>query len=520
MKKYIIILFCFAVSGIILSSCSDFLEENPQTSLSTEQVFADKNNIQAYLDGVYYKWRDTRINRKAFFTLLGTDEIQQGEYQVKTDPTQAGLDKYDGFYEANSTVVAEAWNVRWPAVVLSSEALASLNKMISQASKEDSLELKSYIGQASFYRASVLFELVRYWGEIPIAEIEGTKINLTGRKPMDVVYKVIEDDLKIAGEYLLDRANTKNVRIPTAWAAKAMLAKVYMSAQEESGFRNFGKAKTLLEDIQLRGGFTLVNNYADLWTGEGDVSSEVIYSFSFNNVWPDANELQWYAGSRAVSSDPNCYMGGYDLALPTEYCYKEAGQGGIWESGDVRKEESIRYDFRYNNKSPQAVSGFGEDQLLPHIKKFEDKRIDGIKSFYETGKDLYLIRYSDVLLMLAECMNEEGATPDAVRLVNEKVRARAWGGTLPDAHKWDTNMSQTTFRKEILNERMRELCFEGWRRMDLLRTGNFVDYIKEHNRWAKESATITTNHQRFPIPLVEIKQNENISEADQNPGFN
>jgi hypothetical protein len=503
-------------------ACNDFLEENPQTSLSTEQVFANLDNIQPYLDGIYFKWKNTRVNRKAYFTLLGTDEIQQGEYQVMTDPPQAGLDKYDGFYEANSNVIAETWNVRWPVVVLSSEALYTLRNMEKNASTEDLPQIKSYIAQASFFRASVLFELARYWGEVPMAEIDGPKINLTGRKPLAEVYKLIEEDLLTASssDYSPLKPNKSNLRIPTVWAAKAMLAKVYMSAQEESGYRNLQKAETLLSEIRREGGYSLLPKYADLWTGLADVSKEVIYSFAFNNVWPDTNELQWYAGTRAVSSDPNCYLGGYDLALPTEHCYKDAAAGGIWEPGDLRKNESIRYDFMYNNKSPQAINGFGEDQLFPHIKKFEDKRIDGIQSFYNTGKDLYIIRYSDVLLLLAECLNEEGKTQEALAIVNDEVRQRAWGGTLPDAYRWSSSLSKDEFKVKILDERMRELCFEGWRRMDLLRTNNFVNYIKQHNRWAKASQTIQEYHQRFPIPLVEIKQNEYISESDQNHGFN
>jgi hypothetical protein len=475
------------------------------------------------LDGIYFKWKTTRVNRKAFFTMLGTDEIQQGEYQVKDNAYQGGFDNYNSFYDnPDNPFTAEIWNIRWPVVTLSSEALAILRNREKGATGEDSAQIKSYISQASFYRASVLFELVRYWGEVPVAQIEGTKIILTGRKPLSEVYQLIESDLLTTAseEYSPLKASSSNGRIPTTWAAKAMLAKVYMSAQEESGYRNFGKAKALLQDIKDNGGFRLVSPYANLWTGTHDVSAEIIYKLAFNNIWPDTNELQWYTGSRAVSSDPNCYMGGYDLALPTEYCHKDISSGGIWEPGDTRKEESIRYNFYYNNKSPQAVSGFGEDQLAPHIKKFEDKRIDGIQQFYDTGKDFYIIRYSDVLLLLAECLNEEGQTQEAVKIVNDEVRKRAWGGMLPDAHKWNENMTKDEFKIKIMDERMRELCFENWRRIDLLRTGKFVEYINQRNRWAKASQGPKDYQQRFPVPLVEINQNEFISKEDQNVGFN
>ena len=501
-----------------LSSCNDFLFEDPKTSMSTAQIFADIDNIQPYLNGIYFKYRDTRVNRKGFFLLLGTDEVQQGEYQVRTEAQQSGLDKYDGFYFPENNSIAQLWNVRWPVVTLSTMALSYLNDMEKSASEIDLPSIKSYIGQASFYRACALFELVQYWGELPIPELQGEKVTLSGRKPLQTVYEMIESDFNKAAEYL-SGSTSSDVRIPRTWAAKAMLAKMYMSALPESGFRDMGKAKVLLNNIITEGGFRLVNQYADLWDGTKDPSSEIIYAFYFNNVWPDTNELQWYAGSRAVSGDPNCYMGGYDLGLPTKYCYEITSNGGIWETGDLRKDESIRYNFFYNGKAPASVAGFGEDQTLPHIKKYEDKRIDGEKSFYNSGKNVYLVRYADVLLLYAECLNEENNTAEAVNLINNTIRSRAWGGNLPEELKWNTAMSQDEFRSKIMDERMRELCFEGWRRMDLIRTGNFVEKIKTHNRWAKESGTIQQFHERFPIPHVEIKQNTNLSENDQNPGY-
>lgn len=504
----------------LFPACGDnFLVQDPRTSLSTRQLFASIDNIQPYLDGLYFKWRDTRINRKGFFLMLGTDECQQGEYQVKTDAAQGGLDKYDGFYEAANTSIAQLWNIRWPVVVQATEAISILSPKLATAGDSEKDLLRSFVGQASFYKGAVLFELAAYWGEVPLTQVAGSDIITTGRKSLPEVYTEIEKNLTTAGEMLSEKNSTSNIRIPTKWAAEALLAKMYMTAPEESGFRDFGKALALLQNIKAKGGFSLVKNFSDLWDPEKTAGNEAVFTFYFNNVWPDTNELQWYTGTRACSSDPNCYIGGYDLILPTVYCYSDATAGGIWEAGDMRKDQSIRYNFIYNNKQPSSVAGFGEDQLLPHIKKYEDIRIDGVKTFYNSGKNVYYLRYADLLLMLAECLNETGATSDAVALINDEVRKRAWGGTLPDDKKWNPGMSSGEFRIRIMEERMRELCFEGWRRMDLIRTGNFVTNISARNRWAKSNGSIGPHHALYPIPLVEIKQNPNISDADQNPGY-
>lgn len=517
-KLSIIGVIIIAVTSLF--SCNeDFLNQDPQTSLSSEQLFASLDNVQPFLNGLYFKWRSTRVNRKGFFLMLGTDESQQGEYQVRTDADQGGLDKYDGFYEPNNKPIAEIWNIRWPVVVQSSEAIAYLDEMLQSASEDNVATIKSYIGQASFYRGAVLLELTSYWGELPIPHVNEKEIILSGRKPLNEVYKMIEADLVKASEYL-DSKSPADVRIPTSWAAKAFLGKMYMFAPIESGYRDFAKAQAQFQDIVTNGGFSLVKSFADLWDPLKSAGKEPVFTFYFNNIWPDTNELQWYTGSRACSSNPTNYLGGYDLILPTEYCRTDVSMGGLWEDGDLRKNESVRYNFVNGNLVPSVYAGFGEDQLLPHIKKYEDIRLNGTESFYNTGKNVYYIRYADILLSLAECMNETGNTTEAVAIVNDNIRTRAWGGTLPADKKWSSGISQGEFRTKIMDERMRELCFEGWRRFDLLRTDNFVPLISARNRWAKAAGSINEKHKLYPIPLVEIKQNTNLTNEDQNPGYN
>ncbi len=105
-NRYIVIALLLS---IFVSSCEDgFLKQDPQTSLSSEQVFEKPENVQAFVYGLYYQWRATRVNRKGFYTILGTDEAQQGEYQVRTNAMQAAFDKYDGYYDSENTSIAEA----------------------------------------------------------------------------------------------------------------------------------------------------------------------------------------------------------------------------------------------------------------------------------------------------------------------------------------------------------------------------------------------------------------------------
>jgi hypothetical protein len=230
---------------------------------------------------------------------------------------------------------------------------------------------------------------------------------------------------------------------------------------------------------------------------------------------------QHHAGSRAVADlGGNTYFGGYDLLMPTDYYAADVADGGIWEEGDTRKDASIRYDFTLpDGREPQITWTGQADELGPHTRKFEDIRTQGILNFWYSGGIIYYLRLADILLCKAECLNELGQTTEAVTLVNSTVRTRAFGGTLPADKAWSTGVSKDDFRAMILDERMRELGFEGWRRMDLIRTGKFVQYIQDRNPWAKASGTISAFHTRYPIPEAEIKQNELINEEDQNPGY-
>lgn len=504
---------------LMVSSCSDFLVEEPQTALTQEQVFGDLSNIEPLIIGLYTSWRNTKKDRGGFMFTLGTDEAQQGAYQVRTEADQGGLDRYNGFLAPSNTSLTQQWDNRWPIVSGASMSISALKNNQQDVDKRNKL-----LGEASFIRAVVNFELTQYWGPIPVIDLAKLSEFGTARQPLAVVYASIIDDLKVAIEFL--PVVQGDARRASKTAAQALLGKVYLYAPEESGFRNYDLAKEQFLAVINSGKHSLVNNYADLWNPLMPNPVESIFAFQFNNIWPDNNQIQWQMGSRAVASlqkieDGNegqyAYFGGYDLLVPTQYCHSTIEAGGLWEAGDQRRNESIRYDFQYKGRTPIVEGWMGGDELDPHVKKFEDVRLDGTTSFWYSGKNLYFLRYSDILLCYAETLNETGATSLAIAEVN-KVRARAWGGTLPSDKAW-TSMSQEEFRRKILDERMRELCFEGWRRMDLNRYGKLVDLVSTRNQWARENGTIQPFHRWYPIPQTEILQNEDIGPQDQNPGY-
>lgn len=524
----------YALASMLIlgtSACSDFLTVNPTGNLTEEQVFEKIDNVEPLVLGLYKSYRGCKEGRNGLMPNLGNDETQQGNYQLISSGDQAGMDKYNGQLNPTSQQVASIWNNRWPAVVSAAKAIYALGM-----TKEEPERAARLLGEACFIRGMLMFELSMYWGEIPIIDIARTEELGLGPQPLDEVWKYILDDFRTAAENLPESYNAEPQRA-TSGAAWAMLGKAYMAAPEETGLRDFAQADECFKNMMDR--YRLVSDYADLYRYDNPNTPEAIFELQFNNVWPDCNYWQFDCGSRACDAwfSQGCSFAGYDFLVPTPFAYKTVEEGGIWEDGDTRKEAALRYDFSYEcdldgdgvletvtpDLSKTQWTGT-TDELDPHIKKFEDFRTDklsglGINNMWNSGKNFPLLRLADIVLLHAECLNELGRTAEAVKEVNDKIRTRAWGGTLPADKRWDPGMSADEFRDKILDERFRELCFEGWRRIDLIRTGKFVELVKARNRWARESGTIREFHRRYPIPDTEIKTNEDFRPEDQNPGY-
>ncbi|MBV4360089.1 RagB/SusD family nutrient uptake outer membrane protein [Pinibacter aurantiacus] len=511
MKNRLFISIIIAGS-VAMTSCQKFLDQQPKSSYTQEEVFSNLDNVEPTIAGLYTSWRNIHKDRGGFMFQVGGDEAQQSIIQVG-DPDQGALDKYTT--QPSNNALTQQWDSRWPTVSTAAQAIYGLQT----STTPDTARRNSLLASACFIRAAVYFELAAYWGALPIIDqAHQTELGM-GRQPIDKVYEYIINDLVFASTHLPETVTDKSK--VTKYVALALLGKVYMFAPVESNHRDFQKAADAFNAVITSGKYNLVTNYADLWDPSKPNSNESLYEFQFINTYPDNNQIQWQMGSRVMADiDGYCYFGGYDLMMPTKYAYSDVADGGVWESGDLRKNESIRYDFTYKGVPHTSIpAGFyGGDELDPHVKKFEDPRTDGKLSFWYSGKNVIYIRYSDVLLSYAECLNELGQTSNAVAAVKQ-VRARAFGGTVPPALDWSAGMSQTDFRTKILDERMRELCFEGWRRQDVVRTGNFVTYIKARNKWAAQSGQIQDYHKLYPIPLTEILQNPEIPSSAQNPGY-
>ena len=510
------------VAGIAMfsASCSNFLDEKSLTRLDESQVYSDVNLVETSLKGIYANWKGIRTDEQGLIPMMGTDETQQGALQMKSDASKGGLDRYDGNLNSSQGHITNQWNIRWPMVTEAAKIVTGLSaNPVEPGSREAKL-----LGEASFIRGFLDFQLAMYWGEIPISD-PARSSELGGRRqPLKDVWAFIIADLQRAAD---NCPKTNDPGRATSGAAWMMLGKAYMSAPVSTGLRDFSKAATCFE--KMMGDYSLVP-YKNLFDYATPNTAEAILEFQFSPIYPNNNKIQFQIGSRAVQAffGDGCYYSGYDKLVPTHYAYSSVDSGGVWEPGDQRRFEAIRYDFTYYGEVPNLDPlkwedlGNDYDELLPHVKKYEDFRTDKhtenkINNMWNSGKNIPVLRLADAKLSYAECLNELNRGAEAIIVVNE-VRARAWGGVLPEERKWKA-MSQDAFRTAILDERMRELFAEDWRRIDLIRTGKYVELVTARNKWTKQSGTIQAFNTLFPIPDTEMKLNPDITPADQNPGY-
>ena len=121
------------------TSCSDYLNELPKTSLSPQQAYTDLNVLEPLVDGLYTTYRNSKAGRGGFtFTLLGLDETKQGIVQM-SDASQAGLDNYDGMLNQSSSQVSEMWQRRWPTVNVAAQSIRGLELLAENATDSTTL---------------------------------------------------------------------------------------------------------------------------------------------------------------------------------------------------------------------------------------------------------------------------------------------------------------------------------------------------------------------------------------------
>jgi hypothetical protein len=479
MKKTSIInkLLAFCLLFFATTSCEKFLDVEPRYMMDAENFFNSEADYELALVAAYDLLQGTFVN--VWIGEIASDNtIAGGESVTDTE----GLHDIDGM--RHNAVNTELRNVfRWMYT-----GIARANYIMEFKDKTEFQGKERVLAETRFLRAYYYFELVKFFGDVPLVidkRLGAREVTQLQRTPRAEVYEQIEADLKYAIEHL-NWFNPVKGRVDKG-AAMALLGKAQLYQNK------FLEAAGTFEDVILQGNYSLVTDYASLWSLVGEQNSETVFDVQYTgaeggsygcliclegNAGPGFQGIRQYNGP--IYGDGNSYN------LPTADLYN------AFDPNDPRRDITVLDLDAFIAAQPNsesisyAIGGGGHTGYYNHkyIKRLDERGLpdDDLTS----PLNHKAIRYADVLLMAAEAHNRSGNDGKALQYLNE-VRDRV--GMPPRAS------GGNQLYEEILLERRFELSCEGLRFFDLVRTEQADQYIQGFQNG---------KHNLFPIPQVEI----------------
>tara|TARA_R110002049_G_scaffold97783_2_gene238171 strand:- start:187 stop:1683 length:1497 start_codon:yes stop_codon:yes gene_type:complete len=494
MKTVLKYSICFVILLFSLA-CQDALNEEVKTFFTEDTFYQTEQDARLAINGIYGHLGAN------FDGALNAEGIYFANYwtanALLSDEGESNGNFGRGYFELSTmthtpqnNIALQIWSNLYLGINAANLAIANIPDINMNADIKDNL-----LGEAYFLRGLLYFELVRFFGEVPlqlVAQTEFTTNSYLPRSTEEKVYNQILSDLSIAENTLPSQQIGVDNGRPTSWSAKAYTAKAAL----QQGV-NLALAQTKLEDI-INGPFGLWQDYADVFKISNNNGKEVLFSISFLEG-SDLFTTLWEGGHLVFRTLPNLYGGrpnGQGFETPTQDLYDS------FDDLDRRKEVTFL--------SEDVIDGEIVDFGRPYIVKYWDRQAE--PEVNNTNNDLQLIRFSDILLMYAEVINElnNGSTTEALVAINRvRRRARFSNGVENNVLPNLTAMGYQDFKDAILLERRKELAWEGHRWFDLVRFGK----LQEKVSLAKPSVSITTpRHNLLPIPQRERDLNPSLTQ--------
>lgn len=537
MKKIMNILGA-AVLVLTASSCQDWLDMPSESKADSSTVFSTLSRAEMAVMGAYSSLHTQELG---YQLLMGTDECTSTESNSKYN-----VANYD--YTNTSGMLSKTYTEMYKAIEYSNVCIKNLPLMSVSESEQE--KLNALLGESLAIRAYAYWNIVRFYGDVPYTDIPTSDLTTfsSSRVSRDTIYDHCISDLQRAIELLPWRSEGM-VETPerfTKNAAYGILARVALYAagyslrwdlstvpynastcriaqrDDQTRIRELYQiAADACKAVITKGENSLLEDYDEIFRDLGNqrYNNETMFEFG------------WYG---ANSSDVRT---GYTNGIPTSGTDNEVlGKGGSqmiamptfyfeYEEGDQRRDVSIcNYGLRLstgnNAYQMNTFAGMGVGKYRINWKNS--------RGTSDSRRDINwpLLRYSDVLLMYAEALNElnNGATSEAVDAVRE-VRMRAFRND--EAKVGNIPTGYEDFKNYIIQERKLELSNEGLRKSDLARWGILVDYLtaekeklvqlaKREGKYAnvevyrayKLSAVPTLNDPTIALPYIPMTEEE------------
>lgn len=548
MKK---LLFLLSIMAVTMVSCKKFLNTEPVDKISIKQYYTDENGLKQALAGVYdplglYYGNDVI---KIFNSC--TDE----GYYARNNTFGVATNSYD----ASNANIAGLWAMCYRGIDRANTLIANID-----LPKMDETKRQNILGEALFLRGYYHFLLVQYFGNVPI-KLEPTTNPadvFVSQSPAKAVYEQVLKDMKEAETKVSTSSALGFSGRVSKTVVEGILARVclQMAGYPLNDNSKYAEALSWAKKVQTSGEHalktsinpssawsynaytaatpsvkqTLSTAYSQIFINQAQDlydTKESMWEIEFNGDRGGAyNELGGLGSQNGITMTATPFQGtigySYGYVRGTARLYKAYG------AGDLRRDWALT-TFTYNATTGAevgitATSGYGRD--CAKWRRIYEKNTT-LKDKNQTAINAPVLRYADVLLMLAEAENQvNGPTAIAYDAVNQ-VRRRGYGldiNTVSATADLPAGLSKAQFQQAIEDERFRELCFEGTRRADLVRWNKYIQTLNSvgneittgysaQNWGGTGGKNAVDKHLLYPIPLKEMSINTNLK--TQNPGW-
>ena len=509
----------------MLFACSeDILNQQNNNATSTANFGTSVDQVNAAINGAFHPVTGTFFWGRIIHTgaMLRSDEF---------NPFPLGSNTAMSTFLGNP---GDRWATEpWQELY---KSIARCNNIIINVTEEgipDTTTRNNLVGQAYFLRAFDYWYLLNLFGNVPlITELPDLDNLLVNQATPEAVWAQIISDLEMAESMLPETWTGDDLGRPTSGAATALKGKSYLYMKQ------YGNAATTLQSLVGKYSLLPSNQYGENFGITNENNPESVFELQYLGV----QTFVWGTDIPGTGTMGNFHI---DYAPPS----KSPDQSHVvnpWikelfeANGDViRRNETLVYDY-------PGATGYGgvpfTTDMAEDIVTANDASVEPIFSKKYSGMDLgtrdqvdflgtdvgnnwRIIRYSDVLLMLAEALNEDSRTSDAIQYI-DMVRDRAQLTLIADTNP---SINQSDMRQAIIEERAMELAGEGHRFFDLVRWGLADDYMGAtsmhvtngsqtyHPKSLSGGIFQSGKHELVWIPNSERDANPNL---DQNPGYN
>lgn len=467
--KYIIAL---CLGATLINSCSDsLLDINPKMQNTSNNFYKSEEQLDL---GITAAYSTLQLSGQYEISNLLLGELPSDNTWDEVPANDGGncgqLDEFS--MTSNNTITEDSWRDNYIGI---QQCNVVLHRIEGISGLSDTKK-NTAIGEMKFLRGLMYFNLVRIFGDVPLVTQETENVNSyfgQGRTATTDVYKQIVEDLTDASSLLPENASQRGRA--TKWAALGILGKVQLT------LHNYTEAKNCLAQIVDAKKYALLDNPADIFSPTNKGNKEIIFDVQFesgmNGNTEGSDAYRYFSPSGSVK-------GGKGHNLPTQEVYD------LFSDKDLRKKAYF---------------------ILSTGNMATGKMVQTSDVIEDGGNNVVVLRYADVLLMLAECYANEGNLPQACLYLN-KIMKRAHIDEFNSTNK-------DAVLDEIATERRKELVNEGHRWFDLIRTDKAV---KVMNAYFKSTVgytgvTVTEDNLVQPIPQTQIDTDSSLK---QNKNYN